>query len=200
MRNADFRALLDALGDLTPRQRDALVGALDRGDSEAVREVIMERYADGVRCPHCEADRVIRWGQTSGLPRWRCKECRRTFTPLTGTPVAHLRRRDRWADYGESLRRGETLAEAVERCGIHINTAHRWRHRFLQGAADSQARLAGIAEADETFLLRSAKGQPEVLQQWGRPARKRGGMARVAGRSHQERIGVWIARDRSGGT
>jgi hypothetical protein len=78
----------------------------------------MERYADGVRCPHCEADRVIRWGQTSGLPRWRCKGCRRTFTPLTGTPVAHLRRRDRWADYGESLRRGETLAEAAERCRL----------------------------------------------------------------------------------
>ena len=200
MRGADFRELLESLNGLTPRQRETLLSALEQGQEEEVHEVVAELFEDGVHCPHCGAERVIRWGQTSGLPRWRCKECRRTFTPLTGTPLARLRRRDRWADFAESLRRGETLREAAERCGIHINTAHRWRHRFLKGSAQTQARLVGIAEADETFVLRSAKGQPDLRKQWGRPARKRGSMAKRSGRSHEERIAVWIARDRGGAT
>jgi len=200
MRSNEFRGLLDSLERLTTRQREALLTALETDDQDVVPEVASEVVGDTPGCPHCESERVIRWGQTNGMQRRRCKDCERTFTPLTGTPLAHLRRRDRWAQYVESMRQGETLAQAARRCGIHINTAHRWRHRFLKGTTQLQARLVGIAEADETFLPRSAKGQPELLKQWGRPARKRGGMATTGGRSHQERIAVWVARDRAGGT
>lgn len=200
MRGTEFRRLIASLEGLTPGQREALLGALRRDDIEAVEEAIAERFAEGVHCPHCKEERVIRWGQMRGVARWRCRGCRRTFTAFTGTPVSHLRCRDRWSHFAESLRRGETLSAASVRCGIHINTAHRWRHRFLARMAQSTARLSGIAEADETFLARSAKGQPEILELWGRPARKRGSMAVTGGRSHAERIAIWIARDRSGST
>jgi hypothetical protein len=81
-------------------------------------------------------------------------------------------------DIGEALRRGETLRERSERCEIQINTAHRWRHRFLSGGTQIQGRLTAIAEADETFVGRSASGQPERLLERDRAARKRGGSSR----------------------
>ena len=48
-------------------------------------------------CPHCDANDVRPWGQASGLPRSRCGACRRTFNALTGTSLARLRHKDRWA-------------------------------------------------------------------------------------------------------
>lgn len=63
----------------------------------------------------------------------------------------------------------------------------------------NRVRLAGIAEADETFILRSAKGQPGMRQQWDREPRKRGGKALLRGRS-KENIAIFVARDRSGAT
>jgi len=200
MRASDFRELLASLSRLTARQREALLGALEQEeDADGVRALLKEYWADGLACPHCGSERVIGWGQASGLPRWRCKGCGRTFNPLTGTALAGLRHRERWAAYAASLRRGEVLREAAERCGIHINTAHRWRHRFLRETAESRARLVGIAEADETLLLRSAKGQPALRERWGRPARRRGGKAKKRGRS-REHVAVFVARDRSGTT
>jgi transposase-like protein len=199
MRQVDFRSLLESISRLTARQRESLRIALQMGDMDAVAAVIDELMAVESRCPHCGTARAIRWGSASGLPRFRCKACRRTFNPLTGTQLAGLRRRSSWAPFAESLRRGETLEEAAERCGIHRNTAHRWRHRFLQEPTATLQALCGIAEADETLVLRSAKGQPDVRKAWGRPARRRGGKARHRGRS-PENVSVFVARDRSGAT
>ncbi len=82
-------------------------------------------------CPHCGADRVQRWGGASGKPRYRCTGCRKTFNPLTATPLAGLHRPDRWQDQAAALISGESLACAAKRCDVHPSTAFRWRHRFL---------------------------------------------------------------------
>jgi hypothetical protein len=42
--------------------------------------------------------------------------------------------------------------------GLNHTTIRRWRHRFLQAAAqDNTAALSGVIEADETFFVRSFK-------------------------------------------
>jgi transposase-like protein len=199
MRATDFRELLDSLPSLTPRQRDELASTLRSGDAEAVRALLV-RFSDGApACPHCGEDDVIGWGSAAGLPRWRCKGCGRTFNPLTRTSLARLRKRDRWAAFVRSMELGETLEEAAERCGIHRNTAHRWRHRFLRQPQRTRSVISGIAEADETFVLRSAKGQPGIRRQWRRDPRSRGGRASLRGRSH-EHVRVFVGRDRGGST
>src|SRR3954447_13198652 len=64
------------------------------------------------------------------------------------------------------------------------STAFRWRHRFLAAAAfDKPARLSGIVEADETFILESFKGKRSDLP---RAARKRGGQAAKRGLSAEQ--------------
>jgi transposase-like protein len=148
-------------------------------------------------CPHCGADRVHRWGHDSGKPRYRCTHCRKTFNPLTGTPLAGLHHPERWNDQAQALISGESLANAATRCDVHPSTAFRWRHRFLAALnLDKPASLSGLVEADETFVLESFKGKRTDLP---RKPRKRGGKASKRGLS-AEQIPVIVARDRTGAT
>lgn len=148
-------------------------------------------------CPHCGADVIRRWGAANGKPRYRCASCGKTFNALTGTPLARLRRPDRWNDQARALISGETVAKAADRCDVAYTTAFRWRHRFLAALnLDQPRRLSGIVEADETFILESFKGRRSDLP---RAARKRGGKAARRGLS-AEQIPVIVARDRSGAT
>lgn len=148
-------------------------------------------------CPHCGGDPVHRWGHDSGKPRYLCTHCRKTFNPLTGTPLARLHHPERWNDQSKALISGESLAKAATRCDVHPITAFRWRHRFLAALnLDKPASLSGLVEADETFILESFKGKRTDPP---RKPRKRGGKASKRGLS-AEQIPVIVARDRTGAT
>jgi transposase-like protein len=148
-------------------------------------------------CPHCASREVVGWGRSDGLLRFRCKSCRRTFNALTKTPMAHLRKKDKWDAHARAMIEGKSLAKTAELCGVHPTTAFRWRHRFLRAPASDKPRaLRGIVEADETFVLESLKGRWSDLP---RKARRRGGKARHPG-LHQDNIPILVARDRSGAT
>jgi transposase-like protein len=156
-----------------------------------------QRRVDSVGCPHCDNRDVVRWGQASDLPRYRCKACSRTFNALTKTPLANLRMKEKWAAQTEALIDGVSTAKAAQRCGVHYTTAFRWRHRFLAAlAGDKPKALNGIVEGDETFILESFKGKRSGLP---RKSRKRGGKSAKRGLS-AEQIPVIVARDRQGAT
>ena len=88
------------------------------------------------------------------------------------------------------------VRKAADRLGVHSTTSFRWRHRFLQWVKlDRPARLGGIVEADETYLLESQKGSRKL----DRKPRKRGGRAALRGISHHLDC-ILVARDRSGQT
>jgi len=115
---------------------------------------------------------------------------------LSGTPLSGLHKREKWLGQAEALRDGRPLRAAAKELGIHVGTAHRWRHRFLEGPQAAKLEvLAGIAEVDETMFLLSFKGQGTLP----RKARKRGGKAAKRGLSH-EQVSVLVARDRAGVT
>jgi transposase-like protein len=152
---------------------------------------------DCTGCPHCGSRKLQRWGRASGLPRYRCIECGRSFNALTGTPLARLRKKEQWAAQAQALITGESLVKAAKRCGVAATTAFRWRHRFLSAPAlDKPSQLTGIVEVDETYILESFKGRRADLP---RPTHKRGGMAKTRGLS-AEQIPVLVARDRMGHT
>ena len=54
---------------------------------------LIEAAAAGRPCPHCACARLHRCGFASGLQRFRCLGCHRSFNALTGTPLARLRKR-----------------------------------------------------------------------------------------------------------
>jgi transposase-like protein len=152
---------------------------------------------ESLGCPHCAGQEVIAWGQANAMPRYRCKSCKRTFNGLTKTPLAGLRKKDRWLEHASAMIDGTSVAETAERCDVHYTTAFRWRHRFLAAPSlDKPKTLTGIVEADETFILESFKGKRSDL---ARPSRKRGGKAAKRGLS-AEQIPIIVARDRNGAT
>ena len=203
MREADFEALLGLVERLSGEQRAALGRALASapGEPEAVR-LIEQAFAAAPRCPHCGAAGLQRWGRASGLRRYRCATCRRTFNALTGTSLARLRKKACWLRYGEALAAGMSLTKAAAHCGVHLTTSFRWRHRFLRAPAAAREALGGVVEADETFFRRSHKGS----RRWrrgdappGRGPHRRGERASKRGLS-AEQVPALIARDRAGHT
>lgn len=199
MKAQDFRALVEQLGDLTEVQRGALVDALSaNGSGDEVIALIETRFAAAPACGHCGEVDFKPWGSASGLKRYMCKACDRTFNALTGTPLAGLRLREKWLDYARALVDGVSLRKAAERTNIRLDTSFRWRHRFLAVARDKKASaVTGIVEADETFILKSAKGSRKLA---GRAPRKRGGKAKKPGLSTEDHDAIMIVRDRHGET
>ena len=221
MNAAAFSAWLGEIGCLNAAQRNVAAQELARtsltnagalGRSEVVVEPVAQQPVSVAEsllgqigqsrlacfgCPHCGGDSVQKWGNANGKPRYRCRDCRKTSNPVTGTPLSGLHYPDRWRDQAQALIAGETIAKAAKRCAVDYTTAFRWRHRFLAALnQDKPARLCGIVEADETFILESFKGKRRGLP---RAPRKRGGKAAKRGLS-KEQIPVIVARDRSGAT
>ena len=190
MRLEDFHQWLSQAKELTPSQLEQAFSSIDQQQQTMTA---MTTLGDRRRCcPHCKHDHITRWGNAHGLPRYRCNACQKTFNTLTGTPLAHLRHRECWAQYSQALIDGLSVRKAAVQCGVHKNTAFRWRHRFLISPAAAEPRhLHGIVEADETYFLESHKGERNLT----RPPRKRGGKASKRGLS-DEQIPVLIARDR----
>lgn len=136
------------------------------------------RFRDGLACPRCGSRHVQRWGRFSGRQRYRCRgPCGRTFSDLTGTPAAYIKKLDHWLAYAAGMLPGESLRAAAHRLHIHPSTAFRWRHRLLQGlrAADHES-LVGRVELATRRILRSRKGErPDPsAPPWPRPPRRRG--------------------------
>ena len=114
---------------------------------------LIEQAARGRPCPRCGYPKSHRCGQASGLQRYRCLGCRRSYNALTGTPLARLRKKECWLPYLQCVLESRTVRDAARVVGVYRTTSFRWRHRFVPGAMrDRPARLTAIVEADETFL------------------------------------------------
>jgi transposase-like protein len=215
MKAEDFAAWLSAISRMNEGQRGEAIAALEKASAvaaeakaegkkagrhsrreDALGTTSQERVA-AHGCPHCAGREIVGWGRSDGLLRFRCKSCGRTFNALTKTPMARLRKKEKWLAHAGAMIEGKSLAKTAALCGIHPTTAFRWRHRFLRAPSSDKPRgLRGIVEADETFVLESFKGRWSDLP---RAARKRGGTARHPG-SYQDNVPVLIARDRKGAT
>lgn len=191
-----FREWLAGAETLTAEQRQEVCEVLvGRPPEVEVVATIEDRLRDQRRCPQCDTTGAVRCGRANGLQRYRCKACRRSFNALTGTPLARLRHKERWLAFADSLKDRMAVRRSAQHCGVAATTAFRWRHRFLQAIQAGAARLVGIVEADETFVLDSRKGDRRL----DRPARRRGGKASKRGLS-REQIAVLVAVDRAGTT
>lgn len=192
MDDSEFDRFLADIPALTRDQYQRLAQALQRWtETRPVTELANARVDDRPLCPHCDSIDVQRWGRSGGLQRYRCKPCGRTFNPLTGTPLARLRKREQWPAFSETLADGATVQQAAEHCGVDPSTSFRWRHRFLETLLGSEsAPLTGIVEVAETRFTHADKGA-RGLQ---RPARRRGGHQHRGFTHPEERVLLLLDR------
>jgi transposase-like protein len=159
---------------------------------ELLRHVRDGRFSAGLRCPRCSATHVIRWGSFSGRQRYRCRACTRTFSDLTGTPLAYCKRTDAWLGYMQCLREALSVRQAGKRLGINKDTAFRWRHRYLTHLRQHErCELRGVVELLETRFPYSEKGQ----RHRSLPAR----MSSATRAFWSPHVRVLLACDRAGG-
>jgi len=194
MKASEFLELISTVNQLDHHQRRVLTVTLTQlSDEPKVSELIETAFDSKGLCPHCSHSESYRHGSASGLQRYRCKACKKTFNALTKTPLAHLRYKSKWLEYLYAITESSTVRKAASDLKVHRNTTFRWRHRFLTWIKqDRPSALHGITEADETYLLESHKGSRKLE----RKPRKRGGSASKRGVSN-EQVCILIARDRS---
>ena len=192
MENERFSYLLSELMNLAPEQKAVVMKSLSEHTAARRAEEIIDTERFRPACPDCGCKKVVKYGKISGLQRYRCKECKRTFNALTGTSMSHLRKKELWLEYSQALSDSLSLTKAAAKCGIDRTTAFRWRHRFLQDSGKASQPCTGITEIDETYFRESYKGKKLAH----RNPRKRGKLS-VRGLS-KDQVPVVIARDRNG--
>ncbi len=98
-----FRKWLGQLALLTRRQREQLFSNLRPALGLDRACAVIEQTRSALCCPGCGSLRRHRHGFDRGIQRYRCCACRRTYSALTGTPLARLRHRAKWLDYLEGI-------------------------------------------------------------------------------------------------
>jgi transposase-like protein len=144
-------------------------------DAKCFDLVRQHRWPDGVRCPMCESEFVIRNGHDEAQPhrqRYCCKSCKARFDDLTGTVLAGRHRPLRvWVHclylMGLNLS-NEQIAQELDLC---TSDAHAMTEELRHGlvARTPPTQLQGEVEGDEVYIVAGHKGQPaEVAKKGGR--------------------------------
>ncbi|MEK4671245.1 IS1595 family transposase [Niallia sp. FSL R7-0271] len=169
------------------------------------KEVTEQKHKEGYTCTHCHSNNAVRFGKysvkvgmkTMERQRYRCKDCRKTFTDVTNTPLYRIHLPHKWLDFVQCMIEGYSLRKASDMIGVHFVTVFYWRHKLLSALKQMDfEQFSGIVEVDETYFLYSEKGKRNIS---GRKARKRGGSSKYRGIS-KEQVCVLIARDREKST
>lgn len=174
----------------TPRRFDPGVSPYPARPTRTIFDEYREtRFAGGLFCPRCKGQRPQRWGRFSGRQRYRCRDCGRTFSDLTATPLERTRYPLLWPRFCALLLKGVSVRDCGRQLGIDKDTAWRWRHRILTDLRimDPPA-MRDIVELHETTFAHSEKGSRRLRDAYGlpRPPRRRG-----AGRGLRHRR-AWV--------
>ncbi|HOK38568.1 MAG TPA: hypothetical protein P5538_07815 [Bacteroidales bacterium] len=84
-------------------------------------------------CIYCKSYNIIKHGKYKHLHRYKCKNCKRTFIPTTGTTIHYLNKRIKFLEYYSIVSKfGKlTIKELREKLGICSQTAFDWRHKLF---------------------------------------------------------------------
>lgn len=179
----DKKKLLADLINISSTQKQSIFDTLRRDFFE--KEV--------QKCPHCESRNFVGYGTDKGSRRFKCKECKRTFTEYTGTWLARLHDKQLAAQYVEYLLDEKGIIKISEELKIANQTSFDWRHKFLSAFENIDKEIfKGVTESDEAFFLFSEKGRKNIEK---RKARKRGGKSEKRGIS-DEQVAVIVTADR----
>lgn len=163
-------ALLNAIANLPPTQIVKAEAALAtaRRRAEAVVEIDTVGLARG--CPHCSSAQRSAWGSTrAGAQRWRCKDCERTWTGRTGSPLSRIHRPGLFIEVVRNMLDPDeeplSCRRLGRRLGISRDTVWRWRMIvFEELKTVLPSEMSGIIETDETYQRESRKGSREWVR------------------------------------
>jgi len=161
-----------------------LSGLLD--DAKCFAVVRQQRWPEGVRCPSCDSDAVIRDGCDDTQPcrqRYRCKACGSRFDDLTGTVLAgHHQPLRVWVLCLYFMGLNLSNRQIALELGLDASDTQIMTEQLRKGlvAKTPAVELEGEVEIDEVYVVAGHKGQPATVA-------KRGGVGAGAGwQAHQD--------------
>jgi len=150
-----------------------LSGLMD--DAKCFAFVRQRRWPEGIRCPACDNDAVIRDGHDDTQPcrqRYRCKACAGRFDDLTGTVLAgHHQPLRVWVlclyFMGLNLSNRQIALELG--LGLDASDTQAMTEQLRAGlvAKVPAVELTGKVEIDEVYVVAGHKGQPAAVAKRG---------------------------------
>lgn len=139
------------------REGLTLVQLFDQFPDDATAEQwwIAQRWPDGIRCPHCNGERIGSPSKHPTMP-YHCRSCRKFFSVKTGTVMHGSKLGYRvWALATYLLTtgiKGTSSMKLHRDLGITQKTAWHLAHRIRETWAAKHAPFAGPVEVDETYV------------------------------------------------
>ena len=154
------------------------------------------RWRDGVYCPCCRGESVIRYGSYRVFQRYRCKNCDRTFNDQTGTVFEHsaVALRKWFLAVYTYIRFNTSLRQLEVEIDVSYKTIYRRVQRFLRALDAPLPHLEGPVEIDELYVKAGLKGRER-----DQPSRSRGLSTRGRGTYNKDKPPVFILADRGTG-
>lgn len=137
---------------LTIKPLDFIEGIIDKKDSN-----------NNKVCPRCGVDNnIIKFGKFKGVQRYRCKDCKKTFSDVTNTPFYRSKKPIAyWLVYSKFMFNGMTIRQCSKMLKINIATAFFWRHKILDSIVflEEKEVLSGDIHIRDVYFPESHKGQ-----------------------------------------
>jgi len=154
------------------------------------------RWRDGVYCPRCRGESVIRYGSYRVFQRYLCKDCDRTFNDQTGTVFEHsaIALRKWFLAVYTYIRFNTSLRQLDVEIDVSYKTIYRRVQRFLRALDAPRPHLEGPVEIDEFYVKAGLKGRER--DGW---SRSRGLSTRGRGTYTADKPPVFILADRGTG-
>jgi transposase-like protein len=163
-------------------------------DAQCYQTIREMRWPDGVTCPQCSSDSVIKNGPDDTEPhsqRYGCRGCRRRFDDLTDTIFAgHHRPLRAWIACLYLIKMNLSGLQIAQELDINKDDARVMIGQLRQGSVDRRPPvvLEGEVECDEVHVVAGHKGHPEAVKKAGPPAED--------ARRESEVVGRWPRRSR----
>nr|VFK03938.1 MAG: Transposase [Candidatus Kentron sp. H] len=134
----------------------------------AVRE--LRWWPEGIRCTHCQSDKVVRHGHDETHPerqRYHCGNCNGYFDDLTGTIFrGHHRALSVWILCLYFMGLNLSNSQIARELELNISDVQERTGQLRQGVVARKpcVKLHGEVECDEVYVLAGHKGQPKAVQ------------------------------------
>jgi transposase-like protein len=146
-------------------------------------------------CPHCASQRIYGHGKFKERIRYRCSDCRRTFTGLTGTTASGIHKVGEFEQFMELMIDGITIRKAATKLKVTMSTIFTWRHKILSSLQNANKQeFTGIVECDDKQLDISEKGNQNLERE---PYKRPSDRETKRGISN-DKVSIVVACDRAG--
>ena len=154
-----------------PCRAEAILNIQNLIDDAKCFETIRDLgWGDGIFCPHCHSDRIVKRGFDDTQPyrqRYRCHRCERGFDDLTDTVFAgHHQPLRTWILCLYFMGLNLSNQQIARELDLNKDDVQQMTSHLREGIVRQKGpiRLDGEVECDEVYLVAGHKGHPNAVK------------------------------------